>query len=376
MRQIHEETRRALSNGKIAHGQFVRWVSNHVRDFIGGSSLPEFMDPEVEIAATHEFVSGQFEQLRLLVKALVENDRTKTAALDIAETELKGWHEGISAALGTKDNLLNGAIGIITGTQNPLHLKLLELTEELRGRDAHLRSMWSRISGVRGIPIVDEVPESPPSQYYEITKSDINNLILTSLDVIQDQKAATDQENVEIKATCASLHSILCALEVKLRHVASASDSGLDYSDDDLILQRIQGLIDELTLPTFSEQFIRIAHLNEYFRDFPTAATQQPKEYLPPICEKYLRMEQSIGVLPTFIGLLDMVLNSLTDDLSNPRQFALLQQNVNGLHEALQPASQSITIPSVFIVVSRFVSLVQSLMLQLGYATKNELRIV
>jgi hypothetical protein len=61
-------------------------------------------------------------------------DRDQQTENDLAgaRPELERWTDALAGAVGSRENLLETAIGIITGTQNGLHDKLLELSAELR----------------------------------------------------------------------------------------------------------------------------------------------------------------------------------------------------------------------------------------------------
>jgi hypothetical protein len=201
-------------------------------------------------------------------------------------------------------------------------------------------------------------------------------MILNSLDLIQDEKTGAEKESAAIKERYDCLHKLLCAFEVKLRQVSGLSATDGDHTNDVDIMDRIQELIDTIVSPTFSEQFMRVPQLNDYFRDFTIPPGQHPREYLPSICEKHLQMEHSIDVIPPFIEKLDRILSILDAQLSTFQHFEALQTNVNGLHAALEAATGAITIPPILIIISRFVALVQALILQLGSATNNLIRIV
>jgi hypothetical protein len=83
-----------------------------------------------------------------MIRALLNNDAQNKAEIRQMRLELDGWTSGISSILGPNDHLLEAAMGILRGTQNPLKRKLLELSAELRRRDVVLKAIWTRLSGI------------------------------------------------------------------------------------------------------------------------------------------------------------------------------------------------------------------------------------
>jgi hypothetical protein len=361
---VEEQLRRQLFEIQNQYLKDLQTITERLQDFTAGR-----LEHAEDTAGQLSIIGRQFGAVREILRALLDNDQKTKSDLAATQSELRRWTEGIAGAVGSGENLLETAIGIITGTQNPLHDKLLELSAELRLRDQQTKTIWVRVSGIRKLPVESGDGVAQPGPYYEVKKSPIPSQILSALQSIQDETESIQKRNAECEGQCTKLRDALNLIEVRLRKTASG-DVPHNVTDD-VLIERINMFLDIVMSPSFSEQFMRVSDINALFRECCPDSIAQPREYLPVFLRKYCEMDRAIASSRTFTEVLDVILRSM----NGPMDDEFVQLQVNELHANLARLNQSVLVIPVFAVISRFVTLVQALVSQIGTLMGRVIRV-
>jgi hypothetical protein len=255
---VEEQLRRQLFAIQDRYLKDLQTITERLQDFTAGR-----LEHAEDTAGQLSIIDRQFGAVRDILRALLDNDQKTKSDLAATQSELRRWTEGIAGAVGSGENLLETAIGIITGTQNPLHDKLLELSAELRLRDQQTKTIWVRVSGIRKLPVESGDGVAQPGPYYEVKKSPIPSQILGALQSIQDETESIQKRNAECEGQCAKLRDALNLIKVRLRKTASG-DVPHNVTDD-VLIERINMFLDAAMSPSFSEQFMRVSDINALF---------------------------------------------------------------------------------------------------------------
>jgi predicted transcriptional regulator len=361
---IEELLRQQLSDIQIRYLKDLQTIAERLQDFTGGT-----LEHAVETDEQLSIIDRQFAAVRGIIRALLDNDQQTRSDLAATRSELRRWIDGIAGAVGSGEKPLETAIGIITGTQNPLHCKLLELSAELRLRDQQTKTILVRVSGIRKLQVEPGDGCAQPGPYYEVKKSPIPSQILGALQSIQDETESIQRRNVELERQCAQLLDALNLMEARLRKTSNGDVR--NEVTDDVLIERINKFLDVVMSQSFSEQFMRVSDINALFRECRPDSITQPGEYLPVFLRKYCEMDRAIASSRKFTQVLDVILRSMNGPMDNE----FVQQHVNELHANLQKLDQSMLVMPVFTVISRFVALVQTLVSQIGTLTGRTIRV-
>jgi hypothetical protein len=250
----------------------------------------------------------------------------------------------------------------------------MELSAELHRRDAALKAIWIRVSGIWKNPSEIQESESPVSDsgYYEIRKSNMAHLILQSLQSIHDEREKHQKRNIELEKICVQLRDSLRAVEARLRQAANGDIP--NELTDEIVVERIHRFVDYLIAPRFSQQFIPITEIDLICGRLPRELNEHPKAYLPKISRRFLEMEHGIAKTRPFLPILDVLLQALSNEVRE-LDLVFLQKWINDLHGLVQTLTNGVLLVPLFVVISRFVALVQCLVAQIGSFTGNELRV-
>jgi hypothetical protein len=137
----------------------------------------------------------------------------------------------------------------------------MELSAERHRRDAVLKAIWMRVSGILKNPSEIQESESPVSdfRYYENRKSNMAHLILHSLQSIHDVREKYQKRNIELEKNCAQLRNSLRAVEARLKQAANGDIP--NEPTDEIVVEGIHRFVDYLMAPRFSRQFIPIMQI-------------------------------------------------------------------------------------------------------------------
>jgi vacuolar-type H+-ATPase subunit I/STV1 len=275
---------------------------------------------------------------------------------------------GMSNVLQVESHeLLPTAIDMLSGIKNPLEEKLLELGDELERRDKEMKTIFTRLSGHR-----KEIRESDSEseiilgrEYYLVKESDIGSQILKALGRIQDEK---EQIETQLRRLSQENEQILAGLGSINDRIPKSIESGL-------IVERIHKYIDELLSKQFCDDFLSREDLDELFARVRTSDGVHPRQFIPKFCEKYKEMEEAVVGVEQFVVALDRIFVGLSGWIGENR-FGALQGHVNDLHAQLNALGEMSKLTPVFVVISRFVALVQTLVAHVSASGGTEIRIV
>jgi hypothetical protein len=369
-----------VSECRELHFKEMIGISKHLDDIVSGhcssahysvlnkSPIDLTLDPP-ELTA---LIDDQFSSLRNLIKILLANDRDSAEKLKKAEAEIDTWNSEISRVLKISDDLLPTTVNILSHIKNSLHDKLIEFGSELDRRDKALKTIWTRVSAIsKAKAALEETFLENPSifgnSYYPLKKSNILTLILNGLGDIQDTNERLENSVLLLTQEKANLSESLESIEIRLR---KANCCGF-ATDEVSGAEAIHKLIDSLVTRQFSDDFMSLEEINKLFKIVKSLdLTTHPKEYIPVLCQKYNEMEKAASMISDIVKILESIFIGLGggNGRIEGNKFLLLQTLVNDLHAELELWSGVVTVTPVFVVVSRFVALVQTLVAQISVA--------
>ena len=352
--------------------------------------------PEKSRSELMALLNDLIESAKALFKTLLNNDTENTNTIRKLSLDLNEYKIKLSEALHAKDQsidiesedstqvILKMAVNIISQQENPLHDKILELTEELKKRDLQSSIILSRLFAISRQSVErnlffhnDLVHEEKENQspYYEIKQTTTNSEILSLLGKIQDEIddliSNKDLYDNKSKSYIDFLYEIENRLRKGVKGTSSSEDekneSTFHDNDDKQLIQTIYKYCDILTSPRFSNEFIGVNDLNKMFQKIINNPAKHPREYIPPFVEKYVEMKASVDSTLPYLSILSEIFQGYendsyynNDDLINTNQVILLQDQVSKMNEELSK-NEKITNSPVFRMTSRFVALIQAL---------------
>ena len=370
----YDEIFQSLVDTREAYFRDLRDISRRLDHFVEGHYQSEHaavMDQVLdEPISTREKLNGliddQLKALETLFNSLVGTNRTLSNNLETAKGELNEWNTRVADAIGSTPNLLDVTIDILKKTQNPLRERLTQLSNELTQRDKDMKALFTRVTAITGKIGELVVSESGDANdgYYQITKSNIVELILQALCVIQDRELDLKEQLSKAEKAHKMISEELYTIEARLRYLA---DERVDSEmTEEQLIERLQRYLDIVTAPCFSDQYIPTADIDTMFAGAVPEGMTKPQEYLPIICESYKEMKAIIEQTKSFITASDGVFATLDGHNCDQAQLSVIQSNVNALHHGLSTLSGATTSSPVFVALSRFIMLIQTLVSMLG----------
>lgn len=380
----YDELFQSLNETREAFFQDLRAVSSRLSEIVGGKCESEHasvMDQVVDEPVStrkelNALINDQFNALQEMFHAFMENDKELRTKVGSYENELREWKTSITDVIGNHDNLLEATISILNNTQNPLHKRLSDLTNELRQRDKDRQTILTRLAALSGKPpdLQIEQTEENSDGYYTLRKSNIIPLIMASICTIQDQNMDLKDRLAKIEKAHTQLTEDVYSIETRLRYVVDEPSDG-DISETELI-ERLQKYLDVITAPCFSEQYVQVSYLNSLFTGVIPEGVTKPQEYLPIICETYREMRAIIEETKSFLGASNGLFATLNDSEFDEKQLSVLQTNVNALHHSLSRLTGAVTSSPVFIVLGRLITLIQTLVVRLASELGGTVKLV
>ena len=256
------------------------------------------------------------------------------------------------------------------------------LTETLNKASSLNKFLFSSMGIInnrfRGVTMTnDSVPAN------NMSPETLVNATIKLLEKFQDMYDNTLEELETYKHNYETIREAMENIDLKLHKFLGEKDINLKDIKDRLLIERTDDFVSKITSKQVSPDFIAKADIDKLFADVydlvPVTTRSDPMKYIPEVNNAFISLNGSIMALKPFASILNSIFSTFdckyASFLPGSAQCKSFRQQIMQLHTSLNSIVPAKINSLVFLVISRFTSLLSllfSALTSMSYSSEDE----